>query len=1545
MQPVNPPTPTSSNNISWISRDSSKPEDQDIWFDAIDHVEMKETWFEGAKAFAPHEEHQAAPSSSAGEAADSVVPFTEDCRRGVQQFVRTLGEYGESRMLSACLSKILPGTPTSLVIAANSLYTAVTEGRNIDTAALHALGLVSGYLPENINVISQLAAFIRDTVTSWTDETFLQQFLDNEDNHNSTHLFTALAVTAIVAGRWMKDAGASHRGILKVPAFMANIFIRASHYWTALGNMAGSLPRGAEIPKNTGTSQHAPAFEVDTQIEMTGDVCDATASGTSAPRLTAFSSNSTAHPEAYTRATVENRPAPASGKNTRLSVPEQAHYLAVDKLRQESGLSDLLYCTNLKTETHQQTNEKVITNTHFNTKCDATVYPEPLTKGVESIPVHTDIPEIQVPSAATSRSVGEPLLPIVMTAATMATTSPCMQALKSKPVIVTGGTLALGGIIGGGILLLNKLSKHNPDERVDDIENELSRDATISNEEYNQAMELINSLEVSDLDFIFADSDATLAPGIRMKRDNRQQEKITLDFNEENIPIYIDVKLKKIRNVKIKKIFKEIFANNKKAPGKVEDSENFRVLLSSLDDIIIFLLNNKNTLSDVQFSEGRDVFMSFWNLLSKELFPFQYMKLVDKIYTNAIFITSTVYDVPQMLNFFINNIKDASFKREVESISEKAYASLDKAGVFAEDDKNILLLMEHISLLTDFSTHFEMKHGRKKSYKWSVELIKKLWKLADSLPESNSQFKIRNFAEYRQLVQSGGEVIRKLENLFPPIFDPDSYIDDFIDYRIKEFEKISGKKLDLKSNSTIHAFRYVFINGVRDPLKTAPVDVSLRDIVTNMYIVERGDNPYLSYDPSIKPLIEFLKKTHLQNRMLKELSDYKNDDANEKEMTTHYRQMIDYRCLHYLSPDNKDNKYASYVAGFLNGDVQAREFFFYNIKLNGVFFIPAGNNFKGVLFSVDEPTFFNLDSFEHTSYVNAHPYTENYTSTPLEPAFKEWVLSKIPIKERAEYNDETKPFCYPEARSALLASPPVVNLINHYLTHSQQMFNIKEIPTQLFNQLMERLQNDIDALNFSIEELDSFEREKFFAVLKLFYSITGLVIAPVAGIWSTAAFLGFVNSAIYAIISFAEAGIASAKGDKNANILMNEAMVSALLSLNSAARFNAPISSQNVIKTAVANYQKVNKLSKNAIPVIFKNRVKYSNFARNNNLPYRAMGPKLIKPKMSDFTNEHGVFNKEEFDKSMRKYTQEKGVIERMTNAGKNAPDECQRRKLIAENKMKILQGVHSYTLDSVTDNRFTLHYVKESPADTAVLSAHAWFTKDSTKLTLSGNQELLFLGPHGSILLEPPEVDNLLPMENLLAGKKNPLIYSRLTNKELISHTPGSSLSNDEVAMNYKLSHYEKVPDEEVHLSLLSNRIFKDKEKMDVITVNEKIDSPRYREPTLRDLMALIKKNESFQQYKKIIFLACREEKTPGVLRQSVKNVKLGSGYEIKFTDEDLASQSQIKKRDINSSDGENDINFDGYLIYEMITIEKDKASIEIKEIAPYIKMEKSPV
>ncbi|AZE72371.1 Alkaline phosphatase [Pseudomonas synxantha] len=456
MPPVNPPALNSPTCITQVFHCGSNQNNQQIWFDVIDHVEMEETWFDTC------EEHHADPSTAAAEAADSRILFTEDCRRGVQQFVRILGEYGESKMLSACLSRLLPGTPSSFVVAANSMYTAITERRNIDAATVHALGLASWCLPENINLVSRLAAYIEDTVTGWTDDTFLQQFLGESENRTSIHLFTALAITAIVAGRWMKDEGSPQRGPLKVPAFIANIFIRASHYWTALRNMASNLPSGAQMSGNTLPSRLAPAFEVDTQVEMAGDVCDAAAPcSSSAPRLTAFISNSTAIPGAYTRAMVHNRPASAPGNNATLSFPEMAHWLAVEQLREESGLSVLPYCTTFKAEIRQQTNEKEVTTTHFNTKCDAIAYPKPLINVTESIPVSKDIPETQVPSTADNLSGRNALTPLVMAVGAPMATS-YIQALKSKTVIATGATMGLVGLTVGGKALLSRSISSEP---------------------------------------------------------------------------------------------------------------------------------------------------------------------------------------------------------------------------------------------------------------------------------------------------------------------------------------------------------------------------------------------------------------------------------------------------------------------------------------------------------------------------------------------------------------------------------------------------------------------------------------------------------------------------------------------------------------------------------------------------------------------------------------------------------------------------------------------------------------------------------------------------------------------------------------------------------------------------------------------------------------------------------------------------------------------------------------------------------------------------
>lgn len=438
--------PSLSNTSITSFQNNSRSESDEKWFDALDYVEMQDTWFDA------YEYYQADPKSSAQDIAESTIPFTDDCRRGIQQFIRTLGEHEESKMLSLCMSKLCPGSSAGLIIAANSLYNAITEGRDIDTATLHALGLASWYLPDGYNIISQVATYLRDTVVNWTDETFLRGYFDNTESGSSSHLFIALAVTAIVAGRWMKDEGGPQRGILKVPAFVANIFIRASHYWSALNHMAQRLHYAGDSQKEVSQPLLTPAFSVDTQIEMMNDVCDsALRYPTSSPKMMTFTSNSTATGSEFIRATVQNRPITRPSVSDLISIPDKAHYLAVDKLRQESGISDLLYCTSSKTETYHKVNEKIINDTYLHTDCSATSNLGPLENKGDDSTLHIGTPDYQISS---SHSVGQTLLPLALAASVPVVTS-YLQALKSESASAVGVSIGGVGLVGIGKAWLN----------------------------------------------------------------------------------------------------------------------------------------------------------------------------------------------------------------------------------------------------------------------------------------------------------------------------------------------------------------------------------------------------------------------------------------------------------------------------------------------------------------------------------------------------------------------------------------------------------------------------------------------------------------------------------------------------------------------------------------------------------------------------------------------------------------------------------------------------------------------------------------------------------------------------------------------------------------------------------------------------------------------------------------------------------------------------------------------------------------------------------
>lgn len=397
------------------------PVEDDIWFDALDYVEIKESWFD------------ACDTLPAEAAAESVVPFTEDCRRCVKQLIGTLGEFKQNELLAAGLAKLLPGVPAAILFAADSLYTAIVERRNIDSAMLHALGLACWSLPDDLNMIARLAAYIRETLISYTGASFLQQFLGSDENGTASHLFTALAIAAIAGKHWLTSEKAPQRAFLRIPAFMANLMVRANHYWRALTNMASAAPASQPI------SPHQPAFEIDTSIETL-------AAPSAQPVITAFSANSTALPAYATKATVANRPTIAMQSSA--SVAEKAHALAAGRLQQHSGLSELMYCNTRKTQTAQRQQDGMLTHTHFHTQCDAVEQAAPLAEQ----------------AALSSAHARDALLPMVATAAAATTAHSYLHTLKSKGVVAGSATLGAASLVFGGKMLWDKL--HSGSEEV-----------------------------------------------------------------------------------------------------------------------------------------------------------------------------------------------------------------------------------------------------------------------------------------------------------------------------------------------------------------------------------------------------------------------------------------------------------------------------------------------------------------------------------------------------------------------------------------------------------------------------------------------------------------------------------------------------------------------------------------------------------------------------------------------------------------------------------------------------------------------------------------------------------------------------------------------------------------------------------------------------------------------------------------------------------------------------------------------------------------------
>ncbi len=128
--------------------DASAAHQADIWFDALEYQDI---------------ELENAP----------VVPLREDFRRCISQLIAITADFKQRELLSALLAKLLPGLPVGLLIAADSLYIAIVERRHTDIGVLNALGLASVCLPDKINLLPGLAAYVREIIIRNTDASLL----------------------------------------------------------------------------------------------------------------------------------------------------------------------------------------------------------------------------------------------------------------------------------------------------------------------------------------------------------------------------------------------------------------------------------------------------------------------------------------------------------------------------------------------------------------------------------------------------------------------------------------------------------------------------------------------------------------------------------------------------------------------------------------------------------------------------------------------------------------------------------------------------------------------------------------------------------------------------------------------------------------------------------------------------------------------------------------------------------------------------------------------------------------------------------------------------------------------------------------------------------------------------------------------------------------------------------------------------------------------------------------------------------------------------
>lgn len=209
-------------------------------------IQLDELWFDALDS------PPAEPSYPCARA-DQQVPLTEDCRRCLAQIIYRYVTTKKNELPELLLHHFFPAIPTDIIATASSLYCFFTRGESPDFACLNMLGLLSTRLLGDGNGIAELALYIRETLADCLRGYYPGFGVSLEAVLADPQLSVALSAMAIVVCALMRECPASpSRPCLRIPLFMANLLLRASHYWTQLSMMAShATVRESHYPRLT----------------------------------------------------------------------------------------------------------------------------------------------------------------------------------------------------------------------------------------------------------------------------------------------------------------------------------------------------------------------------------------------------------------------------------------------------------------------------------------------------------------------------------------------------------------------------------------------------------------------------------------------------------------------------------------------------------------------------------------------------------------------------------------------------------------------------------------------------------------------------------------------------------------------------------------------------------------------------------------------------------------------------------------------------------------------------------------------------------------------------------------------------------------------------------------------------------------------------------------------------------------------------------------------------------------------------------------------